>query len=152
MLTPKKIGSLLHRARLRHRLSQPDAARRAGVSTRLWSEVERGTRPNVSFSTMVTMCTVVDVALDVSSVPARPAPPRPATLSATQVAALRDDLRQAVAYGVDIARIQADLTVTPREQAERNDEALAFFRGVTVTRGWDPKGTASARRLTRALR
>lgn len=152
MLTPKKIGSLLYRSRLQHRLSQPDAARRAGVSTRLWSEVERGARPNVSFATMVTMCTVVDVALDVSSASARSSPPRPSKLSATQVVALRGDLLRAVEYGVDIARIQADLTVTPREQAERNDEALAFFSGVTVTRGWDPRGTSPAKRLERARR
>jgi transcriptional regulator with XRE-family HTH domain len=148
MLTPTKIGLLLHRSRLRRQLSQPEAARCAGVSTRLWSEVERGTRPNVSFTTLVRMCTRVDVVVDASATSAL----SPSRLSATQIAALRDDLRRAAEYGVDIARLREGLAVTPREHAERNDEALAFFRGVSVTRGWHPQRASPTKRRERARR
>lgn len=46
-----EIAALLRTARNRIGLSQQELARRAGVSTRLMAEVERGDRPNVSFET-----------------------------------------------------------------------------------------------------
>lgn len=131
----RQIGTLLRDGRLRHRLSQPEAAKRAGVSTRLWSEVERGERPHVSFATLVRMLALVDVSLGrVAGSAQAEHPVRP--LSAAEVAALREDIRQAVAYGVDLTRIREGLDLSPLEHAQRNDEALAFFASVTVTPGW----------------
>lgn len=50
MLTTQ-VADLLKTARKALGLSQKELARRAGVSHRLWAEVERGERPNVSLET-----------------------------------------------------------------------------------------------------
>lgn len=135
MLTPRNLGIALRQARVTGGMSQPTAAREADVSTRLWSEVERGLRPNVSFTTLVRMCEVMGVTVGLGAVNVQP-PRATKRLSPAQIEALRQDLRRAAAYGVDIARIQEGIILTPREHAERNDEALAFFRGVKLTPGW----------------
>jgi hypothetical protein len=91
---------------------------------------------------------------------ARPAPSRgtgpstvqPATtamLSETEVAALRKDIEDARAYGVDISLIRAGLRLTPEERLRSNDEMIEFFRGVRVTPGW--KAPAPSARANRGL-
>lgn len=62
MLTAQ-IGDLLRTARKALYLSQAELAHRAGVSARLWSEVERGERPNVSLETALRMLGEVGVAV-----------------------------------------------------------------------------------------
>lgn len=49
------LGSLLREQRIAHGYTQEDMAARAGVSTRLWSEVERGARLNVAADTLLRM-------------------------------------------------------------------------------------------------
>ena len=60
MLTDQ-IADLLKRARKAAGLSQKEVAGRAQVSTRLWAEVERGERPNVSLTTAIRMLGEVGV-------------------------------------------------------------------------------------------
>lgn len=145
-LDPRNLGPLLRTRRLRAQLSQPEAARRAGVSTRLWSETERGQRPHVSATTLLRMLAEVGVVLEPRDLtPAAGglvAGPVPATEA--EIAALREDLRQAVAYGVDLSLIRASLDKTPLQRIRENDEALAFFDSVTLTSGWpaaEPRGS-----------
>lgn len=49
------IGRALRTQREQLRMTQEQAAHLAGVSHRLWSEVERGARPNVSLETTIRM-------------------------------------------------------------------------------------------------
>ena len=60
MLTDQ-VGSLLRSARKTLGLTQAELARRARVSERLWAEVERGERPNVSLETALRMLSEVGV-------------------------------------------------------------------------------------------
>lgn len=60
MLTAQ-IADLLRTARKALHLSQAELAHRAGVSARLWAEVERGQRPNVSLETALRMLGEVGV-------------------------------------------------------------------------------------------
>ncbi|MDQ2667368.1 MAG: helix-turn-helix domain-containing protein [Gemmatimonadota bacterium] len=62
MLTDQ-IGTLLRTSRKALRLTQKELARRAGVSERLWAEVERGERPNVSLETALRMLSEVGVSV-----------------------------------------------------------------------------------------
>ncbi len=55
------VGSLLKSARKTLGLTQKELARRAHVSERLWAEVERGERPNVSLETALRMLSEVGV-------------------------------------------------------------------------------------------
>lgn len=152
-LTADAVGPLLRDHRLRLLLSQPEAARRAGVSTRLWSETERGERPNVSFSTLVHMLAVVGVALEPAARQESGVPDdERRAISPGQIAALREDLRQAAAYGVDLSLIRAGLDLTPLERVQRNDEALAFFESITVESGWTPPASPSRRTAQRSGR
>ncbi len=54
MLT-RQLGAILKSARKARGLTQQELATRAGVSVRLWAEVERGERPNVSLATALRM-------------------------------------------------------------------------------------------------
>ncbi|MEP7382525.1 MAG: helix-turn-helix transcriptional regulator [Gemmatimonadota bacterium] len=56
-----QVGALLKASRLALHLTQKELARRAGVSERLWAEVERGERPNVSLETALQMLSQVGV-------------------------------------------------------------------------------------------
>lgn len=139
-LAPGLIGPVLHEHRKRLRLSQSEAARSAGVSTRLWAETERGQRPHVSATSLLRMLEVVGVAVYTeddlqqdTTVPAR------ASLTPAVLAELREDLRRAAAYGVDLSLIRAGLDLTPLERVRRNDEALEFFASVTLESGWPPR-------------
>lgn len=58
-----RIGSLLQNARSQLDLSRGELARRAGVSTRLVAELERGQRPNVSLETALRLLDVVGVSV-----------------------------------------------------------------------------------------
>ena len=60
MLTDQ-VGSLLRSARNTLGLTQKEVAQRAHVSERLWAEVERGERPNVSLETALRMLSEVGV-------------------------------------------------------------------------------------------
>lgn len=52
-MSQRTLGELLKSTRKLLGLTQADAAKRAGVSVRLWSEVERGERENVSLDTTI---------------------------------------------------------------------------------------------------
>ncbi|MDZ4259096.1 MAG: helix-turn-helix domain-containing protein [Gemmatimonadales bacterium] len=49
------LGVALRRQRIAHGYTQAEIAARAGVSARLWSEVERGARLNVAADTLLRM-------------------------------------------------------------------------------------------------
>lgn len=55
------LGDLLRETRKALGLTQKEIAERAEVSTRLWAEVERGERPNVSLATALRMLSEVGV-------------------------------------------------------------------------------------------
>lgn len=65
-MVDEQIGRMLRGARETLGLSQKVLALRAGVSTRLWAEVERGQRPNVSLHTAVRMLAEVGVSVSLS--------------------------------------------------------------------------------------
>lgn len=54
-LLTDRLGAVLKSARKALGLTQQELATRAGVSVRLWAEVERGVRPNVSLATALSM-------------------------------------------------------------------------------------------------
>lgn len=58
-----KLGQVLLHARKLQRLSREDLARRAGVSTRLVAELERGDRPNVSLESALRLLSQVGVSV-----------------------------------------------------------------------------------------
>ena len=59
----EKLGQMLLHARKLQRVSREDLARRAGVSTRLVAELERGERPNVSLESALKLLGYVGVAV-----------------------------------------------------------------------------------------
>ncbi len=67
----QQIAKSLRTARLNLGATQKDMAERVGVSPRLWAEVERGERPNVSLETALRMLNAVGVTLRLGDVPAR---------------------------------------------------------------------------------
>lgn len=152
-LTPDLIGPLLSLHRTRLRLSQSEAALRAGVSTRLWAETERGERPNVSVASLLRMFEVAGVAVDIAALSEPAASPTPAAiLSPARVEELKEDLRRAAEYGVDLSLIRVGLDLTPLERVRRNDEALEFFDSVTIEPGWVPERTSRIDRTGRTPR
>jgi transcriptional regulator with XRE-family HTH domain len=62
-LISEKIAKLLRSSRMTLGHTQKELAHRAGVSNRLWAEVERGERPNVSLETALRMLKAVGVAI-----------------------------------------------------------------------------------------
>jgi transcriptional regulator with XRE-family HTH domain len=60
-----ELGAILRRRRQALALTQGEAAGVSGVSLRLWSEVERGERPNVSFTTALRMLNTIGLDLEV---------------------------------------------------------------------------------------
>lgn len=153
-LTADMVGPVLRDHRARLRLSQAEAARRAGVSTRLWAETERGQRPHVSVTSLLRMLEVVGATVAIEDDRAQAAASPAPSLSPAVVEELREDLRRAAEYGVDISLIRAGLDLTPLEHVRRNDEALEFFGSVTLEPGWPPapevsSPTRSSRRRTR---
>ncbi|MEO5567714.1 MAG: helix-turn-helix transcriptional regulator, partial [Gemmatimonadaceae bacterium] len=86
MASIAQLSVLVRAARTRAGLTQLEAARRVGVSHRLWAEVEQGRRPNVSFSTMMRMLNEVGMRVTVSS-PALDRAARAAKRRATWVGA-----------------------------------------------------------------
>jgi transcriptional regulator with XRE-family HTH domain len=67
------LGLALRRQRESMRLTQAEAAGLAGVSHRLWSEVERGVRPNASLNTVLRMLQTAGMDMQLT-VRARPTP------------------------------------------------------------------------------
>ncbi len=59
----EQIGALLRRSRKALGITQRELAQRAGVSVRLWAEVERGERPNVSLESALRMLSLVGVSV-----------------------------------------------------------------------------------------
>lgn len=60
------IAKLLRAARLASGVTQGELAERAGVSQRLWAEVERGERPNVSLATALRMLRAVGIGVELT--------------------------------------------------------------------------------------
>lgn len=69
------LGDALRRQRQTMGLTQAEAAGLGGVSHRLWSEVERGARPNASLSSVIRM--LQTVAMDLMVRPRSRAPREP---------------------------------------------------------------------------
>ena len=139
------IGPLLRACRGRLGLSQPALAARVGVSTRLWSEVERGERPNVSFATVSRMLASVGVRLHLEE--ERPSDEPMAIPEICGPEQYEEDLREAEAYGVDISLLRAGLRETATERIRSNDDALTFFAGVSLIPGnASPVGANPSRR------
>lgn len=67
----QQIAKSLRAARLKLGATQKAMAERVGVSPRLWAEVERGERPNVSLETALRMLKAVGVTLRLEDVPVR---------------------------------------------------------------------------------
>lgn len=65
----QQIAKSLRAARLKLGATQKDMAERVGVSARLWAEVERGERPNVSLETALRMLDSVGVQLRIGTAP-----------------------------------------------------------------------------------
>lgn len=128
-----RLGVLLRERRSHLGMSQPVAAERSGVSTRLWSETERGQRPNVSAMTLVRMLSSIGVVLE------------PSHTGESEADALRRELREAEAAGVDVSMVRQALRQTPQERIASNDDALAFFSQVRVARRAAPQGTGAPR-------
>lgn len=129
------IGNMLRAGRRRRGLSQPAAAQQAEVSVRLWSEVERGERPNVSATTLGRMLAQVGMTLAARHMPEPAQPAGALERLASRAAEYADDLRRAAEFGIDLSLLQASLELTPLERIRANDEALAFFAAVRVTPG-----------------
>ncbi len=55
------LGRVLKARRRYHRLTQQQAARLAGVSARLWSELESGKRPQVGLDTALRMAQTIGI-------------------------------------------------------------------------------------------
>lgn len=115
------LGTVLRARRTRLGLSQPEAARQAGVSTRLWSETERGERPNVSAGSLLRMLREMGVTLE--PVTGSPDP---------GYASPRRTLQDATAHGVDVSMVRSALRQSPAERIASNDDALEFFATVRV--------------------
>ncbi|MEQ1693093.1 MAG: helix-turn-helix transcriptional regulator [Gemmatimonas sp.] len=67
----QQIAKSLRAARLKLGVTQKEMAERVGVSPRLWAEVERGERPNVSLETALRMLKAVGVTLRFDGLAAR---------------------------------------------------------------------------------
>ena len=65
----QQIAKSLRSARLKLGATQKEMAERVGVSPRLWAEVERGERPNVSLETALRMLDSVGVQLRIGHAP-----------------------------------------------------------------------------------
>ena len=61
-----QLANLLRSSRKAAGLTQKEVARRTGVSPRLWAEVERGERPNVSLETALRMLGAVGISLQLT--------------------------------------------------------------------------------------
>ncbi len=133
------IGQTLRKARLKRRLSQPEAARRAGVGTRLWSEVERGLRANVSASTILEMLEKVGLTLQITEIVDASAAPEERSLQHSAPERLDEDLARAEEYGIDLSLLREFQGLTQLERVLTNDDALEFFDGMTVIAGWLPR-------------
>lgn len=72
------LGSALRQQRIAHGYTQEEMAARAGVSARLWSEVERGARLNVAADTLLRMLQLsgLDVLVQSRRPLPRPVPPQ----------------------------------------------------------------------------
>ena len=64
--------------------------------------------------------------------PGTPAARIPVISPSDDIAVLRDDLRRAEEYGVDLSMLRAGLQITPLQRLEDNDAALEFFASITV--------------------
>ena len=62
----KQLAKLLRSSRKAAGLTQKELARQTGVSHRLWAEVERGERPNVSLETALRMLGAVGISLQLT--------------------------------------------------------------------------------------
>lgn len=109
------------------------AGEQAGVSTRLWSETERGERPNVSAGSLLRMLGEMGVTL------------QPVTgLPNPGYASPRRTLQDAAAHGVDVSMVRAALRQSPAQRIASNDDALEFFATVRVTDREQDSGVAPA--------
>src|SRR5476649_1514663 len=87
-----EIATLLKSSRKTIGLTQQAAASRADVGHRLWAEVERGERPNVSLETALRMLRAVGVAVqltDPTGATSEIRPPTSAIARAARAAARR---------------------------------------------------------------
>lgn len=115
MTGQRDIPALLRAARQHRRLTQKEAAKRAGVSHRLWAEVEQGRRPNVSFATMLRMLAEAGIEVhttDPAAAATARAAHRRATWGGAQIQLSADDPPAIPSRRADrlraVARVSAD--------------------------------------------
>ena len=117
---PRAVGRRLRKRRLLRGLSQTMAAESVDVSTRLWSETERGVRPNLSFTTLGRMLEAVGGLQE-------KIPVSDENEDAIMVLGRRA-IRSAEEFGVDVSLLRASLDQSVERRLEENDEAVALFR------------------------
>jgi transcriptional regulator with XRE-family HTH domain len=107
----QQLATLLKSSRKALGLTQAAAAERSGVSVRLWAEVERAERPNVSLETALRMLAEVGVTMRLSTADGIVASIRTSESDAATRAA-RAELRRQTWTGRKI-RLMDDDDVTP---------------------------------------
>jgi transcriptional regulator with XRE-family HTH domain len=65
--SPADLGRAIRARRESLGLTQAAAAARSGVSTRLWSEIERGARPNASLASVLGMLQLLGLDLTLAT-------------------------------------------------------------------------------------
>ncbi len=61
----KEIGQLVENARKKHRMTQDNLAKKAGVSRKTISDIENGLRPDVGLQRLLAIFKYVDLVLEV---------------------------------------------------------------------------------------
>jgi transcriptional regulator with XRE-family HTH domain len=119
-----QVGALLKASRKALGLTQKELARRVAVSERLWAEVERGERPNVSLETALRMLSEVGVSMRLDdSVGSSHVLHDPATAAAARKA--RAAIRRATWQGRQIRLEQEGVNTPPAKRRSNGLDAVA---------------------------
>jgi transcriptional regulator with XRE-family HTH domain len=135
-MSTEQVAAVLKTSRQALGLSQREIARRAGVSARLWAEVERGERPNVSLETALRMLSEVGAAVRLTDVLGEGRDLRdPANAVAARAA--RAAVRRATWTGAQIQLAQEGASPPPATRAARRLAAVGVVSGqaLAVARG-----------------
>ena len=138
-----QIADLLRAARTSLGLSQKTLATRAGVSPRLWAEVERGERPNVSLATALRMLSEVGITVRLTD----PLSKSHDLKDGPGAAGARATVRRATWGGAQL-RLDQEGVGKPRGRGGPNQVAAVGFlseQGYAVARG-PAVATGQARR------
>jgi transcriptional regulator with XRE-family HTH domain len=146
-MSTDQVAAVLRTSRQALGLSQREVARRAGVSARLWAEVERGERPNVSLETALRMMSEVGVAVRLTDVLGEGRDLRdPSTAPAARAA--RAAVRRATWTGAQIQLAQEGTDPRPAARGARRLAAVGAVSGqaFAVARGRPSRETSPGKR------